>query len=315
MSRFIVFASCHVNECGGIQVLHKLAKSLNKLGQDSYICPCDMRIPQGFNMLEINGSTLISNLDIDKENDIVIYPEVIEGNPLEAKNCVRWILCEPGQQSADFSSSWGQNDFIAVYGTCHSQRYGSIDDCNQLFVVDIHQNWTEKSKQNRHATLLLTRKKEKFHQNAVDFHPEDALHLDKMCKTDEDYLVWYRRSSRLYSYDPYTFHNIISSLAGCLSIIYPVSGLSREDWIKTYPYYSIMPRINGHLFFPGIAYGEDEIELARQTASLLWPTILKLERFGELTVERFIEGALSHFNNISLTHSFSMPPSTSTYTL
>ena len=60
------------------------------------------------------------------DNTIVIYPEVIEGNPLNAPHVIRWILAEVGiNVNNNIINSWGKNDLV-YYFNCENKFYNSI---------------------------------------------------------------------------------------------------------------------------------------------------------------------------------------------
>lgn len=72
----------------GVKILHLLYKELEKRGFNVYLYsfpPCT----QGFKYLEKISEDV-------KNNAIVIYPEVVTGNPLRFKNVVRYVLNSPG---------------------------------------------------------------------------------------------------------------------------------------------------------------------------------------------------------------------------
>ena len=89
----IIIAAPSYNESiGGSIVLHKLCHILNKVGYPSQLTT----LPK----LNGNGTEFYINKEydipiaenIDIENDIILYPEIIRGNPFGAKNVVRYIL-------------------------------------------------------------------------------------------------------------------------------------------------------------------------------------------------------------------------------
>ena len=54
-----------------------------------------------------------ASIDEINDNTIVIYPEIISGNPLNCKNIVRWILLELGiEMPSDHFRNWQINDLI-----------------------------------------------------------------------------------------------------------------------------------------------------------------------------------------------------------
>lgn len=73
----------------GVRALYVLAESLMKEGFSVFIFPCAL-YKDGFYYID-------KITDEMRTNDIVIYPEIIMGNPLRFKNVVRYVLYYPGR--------------------------------------------------------------------------------------------------------------------------------------------------------------------------------------------------------------------------
>jgi hypothetical protein len=83
----------YTDRWGGVVVLHALSDVLAGLGENSYI--------YAESTFEKNRAQLIhpsTNLSYDPDNTVVIYPEAIanDGNPLNSKYVVRWLLYRTG---------------------------------------------------------------------------------------------------------------------------------------------------------------------------------------------------------------------------
>lgn len=86
--RYIIFAPprCRSN---GVKTLYNLYSSLRAAGYESFIfCPEKQEESYQY-MLSFDRET--------RENDIMIYPEVISGNPLRFRHVVRYVLYYPGR--------------------------------------------------------------------------------------------------------------------------------------------------------------------------------------------------------------------------
>ncbi len=92
--RYIIYAPVLSNSMG-VRVLYHLHDVLKKHGYEALIfCP-DKQLSQ---------YTYIDRLDIvTRKHDIVIYPEVVKGNPLGFNNVVRYVLFFPGKLGGNAS--------------------------------------------------------------------------------------------------------------------------------------------------------------------------------------------------------------------
>jgi hypothetical protein len=292
--KFIIYAPLEINDCGGCTALYNLAQILIDWGYDAYVFSWDLQISS-----LLDTSVLINNIPIathdiiDIENDIVIYPEIIEGNPLGIKKCVRWILYY--LNPTDFSSTWGENDLWVYWSAEYITKNRDLDE-QIMNIYHLNKKWVrDNSIKDRTEEFYIIRKGRNRYSETNKIHSNESILLEDICKTQKDYISYYQKGRILYSYDPHTFHLIISALCGCVSVVQPMDGVSRNEWSKHLPGHQFLPEIDGSTFWPGIAYGIDDLELASSTIDLL-PLVFKKQSEASVnTVRNFLEKVHSHF--------------------
>lgn len=109
---YYVCAPDYVDTSSGIRVLHYLAHSLNKIGQEAYVLT-RATSPR----LDTPSLTkeLVERHKAMGREPIVVYPEITTGNPLNAKMVVRLLLNKPGFFLGDTSKSFGEHDLLYCY--------------------------------------------------------------------------------------------------------------------------------------------------------------------------------------------------------
>ncbi|NTV91345.1 MAG: glycosyltransferase family 2 protein [Clostridiales bacterium] len=99
--RYIIVTPTYNHRSAGIKVLYELQKWLIRSGKDAIVFNLNAPYP-------IN------------EDDIVVYPEIVPGNPLGANRVVRYILNEPGKLGG--TTEYDENEILVAY-TEHFSRY------------------------------------------------------------------------------------------------------------------------------------------------------------------------------------------------
>lgn len=212
----------------------------------------------------------------DKAHTVVVYPEIVIGNPLNATHVVRWIMNTPGVCGGD--GVYDLSDHIFQY-----HPWYPVDEKYQvqglLTAIDLeHQLKTYQNKNlpNRTGGAYLVRKgRDKNHNQ----HPADFVHADPILEkmTDEESADFFNSIETFISYDDMTFISVQAALCGCKSIIIPGQGDRSEENLK---------KINR---IKGVAYGFDDQEWVNSTAHQLRPHFEALNAENLFTIQGFYE--------------------------
>jgi hypothetical protein len=253
---------------GGIKVMHKLCHMLNELGYESYLMP--IHIADTFQIYYDNTPLITHEILHDIENCIVIYPEGIRYNPLNSKNVVRWILGPPDN---DVISTWDKSDMILWYmDYYYNESVGQRD--SQMFVTEAHSNifYNHNAKRNGSSYCVRKCKDPKF------IHPDDSIFIPYHAAGNLVELAkHFNQVEKFYCYDNYTFLYVQAALCGCISIVVPDGSKTKQEWING-------SRLNQY----GIAFGEDDIDRARETLPLLMQEIKQFDLDTEQQIHIFI---------------------------
>jgi hypothetical protein len=286
------------NECsGGVTVLHYIGKLLKEKN-------INVKMYSNAGPNEIFSD--FTN-HVDTENTIAIYPEVENGNPLNAKYVVRWILAELGKvANINIFKNWGKNDLVYYYLSEKKikdspEKYDSI--YKFLTTIYLKPNTFINYNRQRNGYCHIF-KKCHIHKNGIQqFHPPHSVEL-RHFNNYEELVNFFNRFEYFVCYDPACFLVFLAGLCGCIPILHKVDGISKEQWFTGkgdtnscfYEYYLNHPYTN----YPGIAYGIEDLEYARSTIHLL-PDILhkQIEYTNNRSVDKFINDLKNFENNVN----------------
>jgi GT2 family glycosyltransferase len=188
--RYIIAAPPYSRRSAGIVVLYELQKWLIRLGKDAMIL--NFKVPYQI-----------------EEDDIVIYPEIVSGNPLKAKRVVRYILNEPGRIAGD--KDFDKSEILVAYDP-YLARYSNgvflttpiVEDffLNRGGVRNIDCLWIGKGKNTNHPIT----------ENCVEITyswPAKRRELAELLN----------RTATLYSYDDRTMLLTEAALCGCKVVL------------------------------------------------------------------------------------------------
>lgn len=287
---FIIFSPPYDENSGGIIVLHKLCHLLNQIGEEAYLWPASQkpalslfkRLKKKLSKQEYalcaDYNTPLAKFSDLKSSSIVVYPEIINGNPLKAKNVVRWLLHKPGFHTgvAEFSES---ELFFSYDENCYEPGYG-IDISNILTVVAINPAYAFDDNPSRSGSCYMLRKGK---GRDITHDDENSLFIDDL-EHDEVASV-FKQKKYFYCYDEYTFFSQYAALCGCISVVMPAGDKSKEEWVENHP-------ISKY----GIAYGVDDIEHAIKTMDKVGDYFKELEQNSILSTKSFVDKSSKHFS-------------------
>ena len=285
MSRIIITAPSYNASIGGAISLHRLCDILNQVGYDAYLYPT---IKQNgtldFFYLNDKYSTKIAT-EFDPKEDIVIYPEIEKGNPLEGSNIVRYILNKFHHPEYDNNIiTWGESDYWLYY---HDLFYDGLRDKNILYILDSKLDIYKDYGLERKIEACFTYRKRSNEKNTLPVvHPPNSIEIGYNTQ-DQELVNIFNSCKRFYSYDTETYLNTIAALCGCESVIIPHSELDEDELLK---------RRSSSLLMFGVAYGVEEIEKANNTRHLLREYFEDHEKQQFIETKKEFEKIFTYFN-------------------
>lgn len=309
---FLIYSPVFQERSGGTIAMHALCHHLNKNGYNSYIyfkprvfktilelflsflpflkvsgkyfldinyLKIKLQYALGFSFyrtLEIFDAPKYSG-EID-ENFIVVYPEIVEGNPLNAKNVVRWLLHKPGYHTGKIN--YGENELYFYYQQFFNDKSLNPDEDNLLRLVLIRKDiFYNKGLPNRKGTCYAVRKSKRtdFQHDVTGSILIDNLSLEQVAEV-------FNKCEYFYSYDTKTSYSRYAVLCGCKSIVVPEKGVTKEEW-----------QPEEYLRY-GIAYGIEDMEYAEKTKHLAIENMNRMEEENDLMVKNFVQKCRSFFH-------------------
>ena len=309
IKKFIIFSPSYNEKSGGVIVLHKLCHLINELGYKAYLYPYFETYDLNKNNALKTALRLIKDCwvnsrfnyklntaftspifkeklnQVDLSEFIVVYPEIVLGNPLNAPNVVRWLLHQPGYHSNKIF--YGKNELLFKFNSAIDDFYYQDSKVSTLELKVIHyplEHYDTVAENNsliRKGSAYCIRKgKGKEIQHDLD----DSIKIDLL--SHKEVAAVFRRVEYFYSYDVYTAYSIFAVLSGCKSIVIPDKGVTIDDW---YP--------NKEDRY-GISYGINDLSNADKTVKLVKNRILDEEANSKSNVSKFVIEAFDFFSFI-----------------
>lgn len=267
-AKFIIWASSFSETDGGAIALHLLCHRLNEAGETAMVWPADrplVRFPFSLRMMWRTlryalagrhqtystgpfGNRLASRRDI--AGSIVVYPEIVAGNPLGGERVVRWFLHKPGHFTGivDYGADELYFYIVDVFNDNHINT--NLDNIlNLKWMNDVY---ADEGVTDREGSCYLMKKgagREIVHDL------QDSTFIDIL--TPRQKAEEFNRRRYFYCYDPYTMYYMYAAICGCIPIVVPEPGKSKLDW---------HPKEVDRL---GVAYGDEDVPWAIETREKL----------------------------------------------
>lgn len=300
---FIIWAPSFNASIGGHIALHYLCHLINNLGYRAYIWPA-ARWPK-FNIGQISDNRSIEIIQrvlrlgkskikrdtyylhpnfqtpvASKENlrgAIVVYPEIVDGNPLGSEKVVRWLLHKPGFFTGVVNL--GENELCFYYQEFFKDQKSNEKTDNILRVRWIRDDiYSQHNFGTRHGSCYLIRKG----ADRSDIkRPKGAVRIDYM--GHRRVARTFNQKKYFYTYDPYTMYCVYAVICGCIPVVIPQESISKEQW-----------RPNPADRY-GIAYGIDDIQWAQETRANLISRIYEEKKKEKEMVLSFIDKCFDFF--------------------
>lgn len=190
---------------------------------------------------------------INKTNAIIIYPEIIFGNPFGIKHVVRYLLFHHRYEIR--SDSYSISDkFIAFRKIFNDYRLNPQENILTLnfFDKDLYKQYNFEER--RGNCYLIYKGK-----NRKDLPKKFDGKVFVTVPDQEELVKVFNECKYCYSYDPQTFYNVIAAICGCIPIVVLEPGKTPEDYLTSEEKHY------------GVAYGDsaEQIEYAIQTRDKL----------------------------------------------
>lgn len=259
-----VYCSYYVPKSYGISCMYYFVSTLNRKGIPTRILCHELEnlsfpLPEEFKPYFISHAAMPNEIS---DEDVVIYSDIVQGNPMDAKRVIRWLMNKPGfltQQSFKFLSRYVLVAYSTLVDTDMEQLFYLIDE-RKLF-DEIKEKYGKHSKDTvtvyfgKVHNSVIKEKNELLEEILSDYQKVNVI-TRHWPKSRRQTLQLIAESDLLISYDCLTNLNLESTLAGT-----PVLMMDDTYGIKEKHF-----NINDS----GFAYSKDEIAEAKKNIPFVY---------------------------------------------
>jgi len=310
INRYVIHSLQFNEKAGGVVALHHLCHLLNKKGVKAYMYfnpnyylsikriiklllfyfglkrkyfidykHLKVGVINAFKLLKYNRfkNFITPTSSKIKNETIVIYPEITDGNPLNASNVVRWFLHKPGFHTG--TVNYGKNELYFFNQKSFNDININPNTDTLLRIILIRDDIFYNKGLERQGSCYAIRKGK---GKKIVHDLKDSVLIDNLSL--EEISMIFNTTEFFYSYDIKTMYYRYAVICGCKPIVIPDEGISKEEW-----------QPEEELRY-GIAYGVNDLDYAENTKELFFKTLEKMKEENIFMIERFIEKCDSFFN-------------------
>lgn len=221
--------------------------------------------------------------DYDPEKTVVVYPDVITGNPLNGKHVARWLIT--GSETRSPKSGVGARDRLyssSLGGGAHDPsgpyEFLSVPSFNDKM-------FTDRKKERGGQCYLMSDTR----TVTIPYHAADAMPLNADMD-DSAFSEAFNRYQRFVCYDPDSIRIVQALLCGCIVVVAPLPGVSKADFFQSHP-----------ILANGIAYGHNDVPQAVAKRHVFLQQIRQYRDSCSQSVRNFIHRSVQQVHNDSNT--------------
>jgi hypothetical protein len=268
--KFVIYTPNWDETSGGLNVLCILGEKLYNKGHDAMLWTNSLN--------NCTSNTIFSRFtnQIGFDDDtIVVYPELITGNPLKAKKIVRWIL-----YGSHVYDNYDSNEIIYYFSPfCQNHFPTKMLQCHH-FPPNL--SFPTEPRTEQSCFVFKKGERSEWARKQFNINPHKGFDLSVL-KTHSEIINVFKKTKYFHCYDPASFLIIMALLCGCIVIQHPyIEGQTREQWEHSLGF-DRFGKVKG------LVYGNEYYSYAESTIHEAPQYLQKLFDFVDSTVDSFIQ--------------------------
>jgi O-antigen biosynthesis protein len=279
---YVISAPDFRTSSAGVVALYRLCRDLNARGFPSFICGAQS--PESSLAAPLIDEAHAKALC--RRGFTAVYPEIVSGNPREARTVARWVLNSPGLLGGD--KVYDPSELVFYYSNVflpyiHNRTVG------KLYVPTIDESifYSDDRPDAERCLECFYIGKSQWKDGYVD--RENVFEITRQSPAKSELGKLFRASRALYCFDNSTILIYEAILCGCPVVIIPDGTQTRADYETL------------ELGTDGIAWGMEELEKARADVSKLRERydqakrdyVGQLDNFIRLTQQRAAQNGIA----------------------